>query len=258
MIRKLLLLLLLVLGIGFILARTNSPQSIQNPIHINHFAVTPDSATGGDQLTVSWDVSSVDSIRIGMVHSGNARTAQSTPYANSGTLTLTAPDGVETVDIFLIVGDLIEIRAITLTCRIAWFSATSFENTCPETEAQMIESVYQAFEGGYMLMHTNSDKVWYYVAETGMFNIRPLTMTRDAEIFSGDTPPGLYRPQGDFGYIWEGNAYIREQLGWAIAPEQPYAMRYQQSPYPLGTTLERFRLFTLPDGTIVETRFGEM
>jgi hypothetical protein len=36
-----------------------------------------------------------------------------------------------------------------------------------------------------------------------------------------DLPPaGRYAPQRGFGSLWAGNAQVRAQLGWALAPEQ--------------------------------------
>jgi hypothetical protein len=41
-------------------------------------------------------------------------------------------------------------------------------------------------------------------------------------IDSGLTPPAdRYEPQRGFGKVWRENPWVRDLLGWAIAPEQP-------------------------------------
>ncbi len=145
----------------------------------------------------------------------------------------------------------------TFTCSIDWFSETNFEDACPSTEAQSIDSVYQAFEHGFMIRQLPGTNIWFYVSTTDTFYVRPLDMMRDAQPFTGDIHDGFIRPEGDFGALWGGSAFVRDELGWAIAPQETYTMHYQETTTPMGTRLDRYRLFTLPDNTIVEARFGE-
>jgi hypothetical protein len=41
-------------------------------------------------------------------------------------------------------------------------------------------------------------------------------------------PAGLYQPIRGFGKLWRENVGVREQLGWALAPEQGYQGAWQQ------------------------------
>jgi len=55
----------------------------------------------------------------------------------------------------------------------------------------------------------------------------------------GSTGEGLYVPQRGFGYVWNGNIFVRE-LGYALSPEDAY--------YGTCTRTDNGWSFTLPSG----------
>jgi len=227
-------------------------------IHINSFSVTPTNAIGGDLLTISWDVSGVPFIDLSTVHMGNRRTEHATQYANVGTVSFSAPQGVKAVEVLLKASENVEqVITVGLSCSIAWFSANIFEDSCPSETVQNINATYQAFEHGYMLQHANTDNLWFYVYTTDTFYVRPSNMIRDANLFSGTVPTGLYLPADNFRDLWTGSVFVRDELGWATSPAQTYTMQYQESIWGLGTKLNRDRQFTLPDGTVISASISE-
>ena len=140
---------------------------------------------------------------------------------------------------------------VSLSCDIAWFHSNTFEDSCPTGNTQTISATYQAFEHGYMLQRTNSDSIWFYNNTTDIFYVRPVNLIRDAVLFSDTVPIGFHLPTGNFGDLWTGSAFVRDQLGWATTSVQTYTMQYQESLWALGTRLSKDRLFTLPDGTVI-------
>ncbi len=62
------------------------------------------------------------------------------------------------------------------------------------------------------------------------------------------TPPsGMYQPERGFGKVWAEDEWLREQLGWATAPEEGYTMRMQSS----GAYRYPYTYMTLPDDRVV-------
>lgn len=98
---------------------------------------------------------------------------------------------------------------------------------------------YQSFEGGKM--------VWFNMlgAATGSFGtilVLRYDAARDGLVFQqfqdtwqegeplaiDDPPPGLFKPERGFGKLWSENQSVREQLGWATAPERGDDGYYKQ------------------------------
>lgn len=231
-------------------------------LRINSFTVSPTFATEGDPITVSWEVSGTDVVSVAARnYPGEPRFGPPSRYASSGSTTLTAPYGVREFNVVLwAAADVEQSVTVRLDCRFEWFGAGG--QHCPEAAASSEPAVYQAFEHGYMLMRQDSDRVWIYFDSDGSFHVRPTShpwwVTGDEVDFTDPAPEGRFRPAGVFGRIWGNDAWFRDNLGWALAPEQNYSMTYQQTPWAAGTGLWRFRMFTLPDGSVMASELGEM
>jgi hypothetical protein len=239
----------------YVSAHISLPIVSESPnAQINHFTTTPTSAVEGETITVSWDVSGVNTVLLDMSYFGEPRRYwPERTFANSGTTTFLAPAGTRSAE--LILGVDSEIRqslVISVNCRFAWFSASDGgDSYCPANPAQSIQAVYQPFEGGYMISRQNSPYVWFYFSDTDSFDAMPENAPVSAEPFDELPPADLFRPTNNFGRLWTGLPHLRDRLGWAVAPQQGYTMTYQQTPWAIGTRGQQFRLFTLPDSSVV-------
>lgn len=227
---------------------------------VNHFTVTPSLVNEGDVITVSWDVSGVNSVRLISSFPDASQPNTDVVVSNVGTQTMNAPYGSQEVVFILRLAeggnDIPPLQTITvpLTCRFVWMNGHHSSTDCPDTPPQTAQAVYQAFERGYMVWHVDSMSnttkiVWIYLNELESFTTAP--DFGETPSFDETPPPGLYQPINGFGAIWITYDSIREQLGWAIAPEQTYTMTYQYAGVGGGTKIRLFRVFTLPDGTSV-------
>lgn len=122
----------------------------------------------------------------------------------------------------------------------------------PENDTpQPFETVsYQPFENGFMMYffrtgvikiyQTDGTISWYSTYEYGDLSPNPIE----------DTPPAnLFSPTLGFGKVWGHFPDVREQLGWATAPEETYLMPMLPAEWdgPVVRTI-----ITLPDGTQIE------
>jgi hypothetical protein len=114
---------------------------------------------------------------------------------------------------------------VSPSCPYLYFAndPTAQADTCPTSAPLTRNSAYQTFEGGSMLWLEGM--IWVLTPD-GRY-------TRYAD-WSGvnytieDTPPpGLYKPERGFGWVWSQNN-LRDSIGWAIASEQGYTATWQQ------------------------------
>jgi hypothetical protein len=234
--------------------RPVAPTSTPTPrpaLTIRRFDVTPNQAMGGDTLTVNWDVSGVDEVQVYLSYTGMNYNVAPPTYANSGTVTLIAPQGVREVTVVIqdTTPSLLVERTIPLTCSVEWFTPNN--EYCPSAPPQTIQAAYQAFEHGYMIWRQDTELIMIYFADTDTFMLRPDAYTEGDITFSEAPPEGLLQPINGFGKIWVEEEGIRDRLGWAMSAEEGYEMTYQETPWGLGTRISRFRMFTLPDGTVI-------
>lgn len=226
-------------------------QNSTAPLEIKHFSMSASQLIEGEAFTVTWDVNGVETVDIILSHLGNQRFPEVLTYANHGTASFNAPEGVTSARVTLIVNtDLYQSLSFSIECRYEWFVETSYNNTCPTAEAQEIPALYQAFENGYMISSELNEYLWIRADVWESFQVMPADMPY-ASRFEDAAPAGLLRPTGDFEMLWAGSSYIRESLGWAIEAEEDYIMTYQVSLWSTGTKGNRDYIITLPDGRIL-------
>ncbi len=105
----------------------------------------------------------------------------------------------------------------------------------PPTSSRMAE---QAFQGGWMLWTEQPDLV-YVLPGSGDL---PPEAYNPHSIFENtwsegdpactpslEPPAGLFQPTRGFGKVWRENPQVRQDLGWATAPEEAYTGLYQCS-----------------------------
>lgn len=90
----------------------------------------------------------------------------------------------------------------------------------------------------------------YAVTDQGYLYVRADDWTDDMPISDPDlTPPaGLSQPVRGFGLVWRENGIIRDQLGWAVAPEFNYDLLYQAE---ARATIPGVAYLTVPEGDIL-------
>lgn len=225
------------------------------PVVIDSFAVTPNPAARGGAVTISWQVggsvSKVKIVRLSEVGnttletivdnqpaSGSAPYTLSADYINSATfqISVTGTNGQESIKDF----------SINLTCP---FTNTLQSGTCPATQANSVDTVFQPFEKGMMFWRGDTKKIYVFYNDSSW---QEFTDNWNGEANpSPDQPPqGLVKPEQGFGKIWYeigGNGV----LGWATAPEASYTARWETYLVTDAGQVMLAPVFTLPDNRVI-------
>lgn len=115
-------------------------------------------------------------------------------------------------------------------CPYAFFFAPAPEY-CPDGPAQTRTVVEQAFEGGRLPWIPNEGGAVIYALfpDGQVYGAADLWSAGQPESDPALTPPaGRFQPVRGFGKFWRETAWVRERLGWALAPEQSYDTLYQE------------------------------
>lgn len=120
----------------------------------------------------------------------------------------------------------------------AWFFSGP-PTTCPAGAPIETAAAYQQFEHGIMLWLENG--LWWepgemiyvlYDSPSQTFEVFPeyALPPSDAPMpdIEYDPPEGLFVPESGFGLVWRENSWIRQRLGWALAPEVGFTTTAQR------------------------------
>jgi len=115
------------------------------------------------------------------------------------------------------------------SCRYGVDSAFSALQTgelgCPLSEAKVIWSAIQAFEGGYMLWRSDVNQVTVFY-NSGLQETLPDQWHGESYI-TGSPPAGRVAPERGFGWLWATKLQMREELGWGLELEKGFCARVQ-------------------------------
>jgi hypothetical protein len=191
------------------------------------FTAEPVAIVEGDEVTFSWEATGGTEAWIQWTDRfGIFQSISVDPDRGSGTF---MPDNSR---IELLVENSAGSDSATveldITCAHEWAPPLA-ENPpvdgCPSA-AQFGPAAQQSFENGFMIWFGPSDTIFVMYNEGQLGAQRPFDTFEDT-FEEGDPesdpdivpPDGLYQPVRGFGLIWRSNPVIREQLGWATAPE---------------------------------------
>lgn len=138
--------------------------------------------------------------------------------------------------------------AVLLYCdKDAWFFSGP-PVTCPAGQPVQTAAAYQQFEHGTMFWL--DDGQWWdpgsaiyvlYNEQNQVFDPFPEYSLPDADAPTPNTeyepPEGLYVPESGFGLLWREYSWVRQRLGWALAPEVGYTATIQREFVQDGSNL---------------------
>lgn len=131
---------------------------------------------------------------------------------------------------------------VSIRCPYTYFFTPAPEtlwDNCPAEPATFSWAAEQVFEGGRMIWLQADNVIYVFDDDRGRDGAPSQqfvdTWTPDEpESDPSIVPPqGLYQPIRGFGKVWRNESRVREQLGWALAPEQGFDGAYQRgwAPY---------------------------
>jgi hypothetical protein len=105
---------------------------------------------------------------------------------------------------------------------------------CPTAPAAIVWSAYERFERGAMLWRSDTN-LTYLLFGDGAWGPSNETWDGREVPWRGDPPPGLFRPERGFGYVWGVRDDVFNRLGWATMPEKGFCAVIQ--PFEEGFVL---------------------
>ncbi len=212
---------------------TAHPNPENSALSINSFTVSNTIAERGEALTLQWDTT--DAIQVNI---SNIQEEIRQPLDSVGDL-VTIPTGAQdngngeivyTLTIADVYGNAMsESITLPLMCKYPWFfSSPPVIDHCARDAITNSDLSLQQFENGYMLWAQDSGLIvvlfggggYHYSGDTWQAG-EPVS---DPEIVP---PAGLLQPEYGFGKLWREFEWIRNNLGWAVAPETRYYGSYQ-------------------------------
>jgi len=116
---------------------------------------------------------------------------------------------------------------LSIACANTWVSelAATMQGFCPHP-AEIGWAAQQPFEHGFMLWLQPSKSIYVFFNNYGGQSYRVYNDTfkeGDPESDPNLVPPaGLLQPVRGFGLIWRSYPEVRDNLGWATAPESGF------------------------------------
>lgn len=130
---------------------------------------------------------------------------------------------------------VMETLSLPLHCPFTWFFDGA-PDICPAAAPLPSSAAEQSFEHGVMIWVEAEEAIYVLADAPGYL---PNWQRYADEWQEGDAPedPALpppvsfYQPQRGFGLVWREETGVREQLGWATAPEVGFTTTVQRTSY---------------------------
>jgi hypothetical protein len=212
-------------GCGTVCA-TPTPGSLAAPSIIS-FTAEPVTIVQGDEVTFSWEATGGTEAWIQWTDSFGVLQAISVD-PNGGSETFAPDNSRVNLTVQNSAGGDSATVELDVTCAHEWVAPLA-ENPptdeCP-SPAQYGSAAQQPFENGFMIWFGPTDTIFVFYNEGQSGTQRPFDTFEDM-FQEGDPesdpdivpPEGFYQPVRGFGLVWRENPDVRDQLGWAAAPE---------------------------------------
>lgn len=236
------------------------PTNMVTPT-ITSFTVSALTAQRGQTLTLDW--ATTDALTVTLQHRGpnswwGTEIPGAYPTTGRAVITDTAEDQGRTGFILTAYGanggwaqrEVI----VTFPCLYPYFFTTRELSACPLDQARGATIVQQRFERGWMIWMPydtgGSILVLYDGGRIGSY-VDAWTESLPVDDPTLAPPFGMFQPVRGFDLVWRDQSGVRDGLGWATAPEGPYATQIQSQ--MTGGDYKAFvYFFRLQDGRVVQ------
>ena len=225
----------------------NPNQPVIAGPNIVYFVATPDEAREGEPVMLIWSTEGAADAAVYRLNE-DGTPGQTWAVEVEGSLSVVPRDGFASESFVLAVTNGISTVEQTLTfdvqCGKVWFFLPDPDDLCPIDDPVQSDAALQEFEQGRMFRLGSTNEVIMlfddFPTVAGTQNpawLRipdPYSEGLPVEDPAIEAPSGLLEPERGFGQVWRDTPGVRDRLGWATGPEQPYTTTYQSAPTPLG------------------------
>ncbi|MBN1565832.1 MAG: hypothetical protein JXA10_18460 [Anaerolineae bacterium] len=214
---------------------------------VDALTVTPDPVNAGGTITITWAARNTDTVLIEVYNAANEIITVFEELPLTGEVFVSVPI-TATAQLRIVVWGAnrpnfyvpVKMYEHVISAE-AVIGVTAYQPQTIYTQA-----AYQPYEHGFMIWRADSGAVLVFAGSQGG---QLYTFAEDSYGALPDnpytTPPdGLIAPVSGFGKVWGNTAFVRDQLGWATGPEQPYDMTIES--YDTETA------YLLPEGRIAQ------
>jgi len=205
-----------------------TPTSVAGAPVIQSFTADRESIVEGETVNVTWQATGGTEAYIMWMGSAGLMDGLGDLDPDNGTAAIAPRSGGPVIlQVRNSVGTTESTLALTIACANAWVSelAAAMEGKCPHP-AEIGWAAQQPFERGFMLWLQPSNAIYVFFDNYGGQSYRVYTdnfKEGDPESDPSLTPPaGLLQPVRGFGLVWRTNSEVRDNLGWATAPESGF------------------------------------
>jgi hypothetical protein len=235
---------------------TSRPTSkAGGPPQILTVTASPDPVERGGMVTLSWNAPRATSVGITRLSpEGDIfLEPEALGLPASGSIALQVPEEyTESVKYYLGARDANGVLrkayiTVGILCRYDEYMAPR----CPLTQ-DAIWAAYEPFERGHMVWRSDTREIIVLYADGSRYEVYDDTWQEgDPVDIPGTPPPGLQAPVRGFGHLYAHQPHVREELGWATAPEAGYTMEVETIRGGSGYHQATSAYFTLPDRRVV-------
>jgi hypothetical protein len=206
---------------------TSTPKPTAGAPVIQSFTADRASIIEGETLNVTWKATGGTEAFIMWMNVFGIMDGLGNLDPDGGTAAITPKRGPVVLQVRNSVGTTEAQLALTIACANTWVPelAAVMEGKCPNP-AEIGWAAQQPFEHGFMLWLQPSNAVYVFFNNYGGQSYRVYTdnfKEGDPESDPSLTPPaGLRQPIRGFGLVWRSYPEVRDNLGWATAPESGF------------------------------------
>ena len=238
---------------------TPTPAPPPQPNTIMSFSATPGTVNPGAAVTLAWEVVGTGGVVIEQ-RVPNITTVETVVNAASpkGTALVYVPGyAAYSVQYTLYTADRSASREATVQvyCPTAFFFGAG--DGCPTGPAREVGTVYQAFEGGFMVWRQDTNEIYVMFKDGSAAYFLESDYAGLPEAAVEEAPP-LDRqiPVAGFGKVWANGPNVRSKLGWALDDEQGYNARIQSVASGREPRPQYAFYLTLPGSEVVGSGYG--
>jgi len=206
---------------------TPTPEPVAGAPVIQSFTADRASIVEGETVNVTWQATGGTEAYIMWMGGAGLMDGLGNLDPDGGTAAIAPKRGPVVLQVRNNVGTTEAQLALTIACANAWVSelAPAMEGKCPHP-AEIGWAAQQPFEHGFMLWLQPSNAIYVFFDNYGGHSYRVYTdnfKEGDPESDPNLTPPaGLLQPVRGFGLVWRTYPEVRDNLGWATAPESGF------------------------------------